>query len=165
MAAVEWRSLLLHFRPRGRTDVIAGVGLLGMDNALWMNSWTGTEWTGWSSLGGTLTSDPAAVVYGPERIAVFARGTDNALWVTVNNGSGWLSGWGSLGGILTSAPAAASRYDHIDVFVRGTDNKVWQKSWISPWGIRGYGGQPASSDSTGWGGWSQPALPFCTACL
>jgi len=137
-----------------------------MDNALWMNSWTGSAWTGWSSLGGILTSDPAAVVYGTAygtaHIAVFARGTDNALWVIVNNGSGW-GGWGSLGGILTSAPAATARDGHIDVFVRGTDDKVWQKSWTSPW-ARGYGGQPAWSGSIGWGAWSQPALPFCTAC-
>jgi len=138
----------------------------GMDNALWMNSWTGSAWTGWSSLGGILTSDPAAVVYGTAygtaHIAVFARGTDNALWVIVDNGSGW-GGWGSLGGILTSAPAATARDGHIDVFVRGTDDKVWQKSWTSPW-ARGYGGQPAWSGSIGWGAWSQPALPFCTAC-
>ena len=69
----------------------------------------------------------------------------------------------ALGGILTSAPAATARDGHIDVFVRGTDDKVWQKSWTSPW-ARGYGGQPAWSGSIGWGAWSQPALPFCTAC-
>ena len=144
-------------RGPGRLDVFGR----GTDGAVWMNSWTGTQWTGWSSLGGVVTSDPVAVVYGTERLAVFARGTDNALWVTVNNGSGWLSGWGSLGGVITSAPTAIARTDHIDVFARGDTGEIYQNTWKSPWGWRGYAGQPASAGSSGWGGWALAPLPLC----
>lgn len=41
---------------------------------------TAATWSGWESLGGTLTSAPAAVSWGPNRIDVFVKGTDNALW-------------------------------------------------------------------------------------
>ncbi|MDD7942985.1 hypothetical protein PHK61_31740, partial [Actinomycetospora lutea] len=37
-------------------------------------------WSGWESLGGVLTSEPAAVSWRSDRIDVFVRGTDNALW-------------------------------------------------------------------------------------
>jgi hypothetical protein len=42
--------------------------------------WDGGAWRGWESLGGVLTSDPAAVSWGPNRIDCFVRGTDNAMW-------------------------------------------------------------------------------------
>jgi len=41
---------------------------------------TQAGWSDWMDLGGQLTSEPAAVSWGPNRIDVFARGTDNALW-------------------------------------------------------------------------------------
>lgn len=43
----------------------------------------------WKSLGGVLTSDPAAVSWGNNRIDVFARGIDNALWHTWWDGHSW----------------------------------------------------------------------------
>src|SRR5208282_1321796 len=74
----------------------------GSDDALWhiyyvphnYDQNTG-GWSSWESLGGTLTSDPAAISWGPNRIDVFTKGSDNALWHTywdirLNNG-----GWGS----------------------------------------------------------------------
>ena len=68
-----------------------------------------------------LTSDPAAVSWGPGRIDVFARGTDNALYHKWYDGN-W-SGWESLGGMLTSGPAVCSwASGRLDVFARGTDN-------------------------------------------
>jgi len=58
-------------------------------------------WSGWATMGGVITSDPAIGRNQDGRLEVFARGTDDALWhnwQTVPN-NGW-SGWGSLGGIL-----------------------------------------------------------------
>jgi hypothetical protein len=49
------------------------------DNAMW-HKWWANSWSGWESLGGTLTSDPAAVSWGPNRIDTFVKGADNALW-------------------------------------------------------------------------------------
>ncbi len=40
---------------------------------------TRSTWSDWESLGGILTSDPAAVSWDNNRIDVFARGTDSAL--------------------------------------------------------------------------------------
>jgi hypothetical protein len=59
-------------------------------------------WSGWSSLGGTITSDPAVAVNSDGRLEVFARGTDDALWhiwQTAPHAGPW-SGWSSLGGTL-----------------------------------------------------------------
>lgn len=85
----------------------------------------------WRSLGGTLTSGPAAVSWGLGREDVFVRGADNRLWHkwydVQRSGSKW-SGWESLGGALTSDPDAASyNPGELDVFVRGTDGYLWHK--------------------------------------
>jgi spore germination protein YaaH len=85
--------------------------------------------TPWSSLGGILTSGPAASSWGPTRTDVFARGTDNALWHRSWDGSAWAA-WESLGGNMTSKAAAVSwGANRIDVFVRGADSALWTRSW------------------------------------
>jgi len=67
----------------------------GTDHALWW--WV----DGWGSVGGYLTSSPAAIMTALG-ISVFARGSDNGLWeITLNmvqNGNEW-SGWTAIGGI------------------------------------------------------------------
>jgi hypothetical protein len=62
-------------RWRGRLDVFAR----GTDDALW-HKWYDGRWSDWVSLGGTLTSDSAAVSWDRRRIDVFVRGSDHALW-------------------------------------------------------------------------------------
>jgi hypothetical protein len=69
----------------------------GTDNALWYKYWTGTTWTAATSLGGVLTSSPAATSPGNGTIDVFVRGTDNGLWEKTYNGV-WF-GWTSIGGM------------------------------------------------------------------
>ncbi|WP_208750680.1 hypothetical protein, partial [Bradyrhizobium daqingense] len=66
-------------------------------------------WSGWASLGGQITSDPAAIANSDGRLEAFARGTDNALWHIWQDKphSGPWSGWASLGGVLLSDPLAA----------------------------------------------------------
>ena len=39
--------------------------------------WDGSKWHAWESLGGNLTSDIAAVAWGPHRLDCFARGADD----------------------------------------------------------------------------------------
>ena len=98
----------------------------------WMNS-SG----GWSSLGGSATSSPAATTPTPAAspangiMDVFVRGTDGALWHkwTTNSGTTW-SGWKSLGGQVAAGtgPAACSwGAGRLDVFVQGTDGALWHK--------------------------------------
>ena len=63
-----------------RTDDINGIQAIygRQPNVLW-HKWFDGTYHDWVSLGGNLSSDPAAVSWGPGRIDVFARGTDNAL--------------------------------------------------------------------------------------
>lgn len=89
----------------------------------------GQGWSEWESLGGDLTTAPAAASWQPNRLDVFAGGRDNALWHIWWSGNNW-SSWESLGGVLTSAPAAVSwGPNRIDVFGRGTDNALWHIWW------------------------------------
>ena len=61
---------------------------------------SGGQWSDWSSLGGLITSPPAAVSADPGAVTVFARGIDNALWVS-NDGGGGVRG----------GPASAASFD------------------------------------------------------
>jgi len=116
----------------------------GSDNALWYKYWTGTTWTAPTSLGGNLTSVPAATSPGNGVINVFVQGTDSSLWykTTTNNGASW-SSWTPLSGVLAagSSPAATSPGTRvIDVFVLGTDNGLW---W-----------QTTANNGASWSGWT-----------
>ena len=96
----------------------------------------------WKPLGGTLTSGPAAVSWGPNREDVFVRGADNQLWHRWYAG-GW-SRWEPLGGRLTSDPDAASYgRNELDVFARGADGDLWHK-WY-----------PNSPTQSGWSPWQR----------
>jgi C1A family cysteine protease len=75
-----------------RLDVFAE----GTNGALYQKTSTGS-WSGWISLGGALTSSPAATSPTSGVIDVFVRGTDYALWERSYN-NGW-SGWISVGGL------------------------------------------------------------------
>jgi hypothetical protein len=67
--------------------------VIGTDHALWWNS------VGWVSLGGYLTSSPAAVETSMgNTLNVFARGGDNFLWERSYSNSAW-GPWTSIGGI------------------------------------------------------------------
>ena len=132
----------------GRLDVFAQ----GTDNALWTRSFMAADgvWTPWTSLGGILTAEPAALAFGdPDdasppsnlRIAVFVRGADGAMWRRELLGtSGW-NDWSSLGGGLVSGPGAGGHPTSFigTVAVRGTDNAAWYLTYdgetggVSPW--------------------------------
>jgi hypothetical protein len=84
----------------GRLDVF----VQGTDGQLWHRWYTGTSWSGWESLGGKLTSSPAATSPGNGLIDVFVRGTDNAVWQKTYNGV-W-SSWKSVNGVSQTATPA-----------------------------------------------------------
>jgi hypothetical protein len=145
--------------------------VFGRDSAgqLLHKSWDGTTWSGWESLGapatpaGTrLTSDPAAVSWGNNRIDVFARGADDALWTKVWDGTNW-SNWIALGAptapgggapAITSGPDATSwAVGRLDVAVLGPDNAVYHRWYESGWSAwERHEGAMASGPSTiSWG--------------
>jgi hypothetical protein len=105
----------------------------GTDDALWVNQWKGA-WSGWTSLGGGITSDPAAVSWGPNRVDVFARGTDNRLYWKFWDGTAW-SSWNNVGNeTFTSGPGASSwGANRIDVFGRSSDNALYANAWNGAW--------------------------------
>ena len=116
----------------------------GTTNGIFQNTWNGTAWSGWGYLGGSLTSNPSAVSWGPNRIDCFAQGTDNAMWHKWWDGAAW-NGWESLGGVITAGPGAASwGANRLDCFVKGGDNGLWYK-WIDASVVHGHAGT--------WSGW------------
>ena len=120
----------------------------GYDHALWYNredlsnlggpNW---GWSGWTSLGGVLTSSPAAISRGDNTLDVFVRGTDGVLWqkTTTDGGTTW-SNWNNLGGVLApgTGPGVSGWSGHEDLFVVGTDSALWHNTWTA----------------SGWSGWA-----------
>jgi hypothetical protein len=108
----------------------------GLDGQLWAITWRADAgWSGWTRVGGQLTSDPDAATAGAGASpSVFVRGTDDAVWQFVPTGSGWYLQ--SLGGRCTSGPAAVhSGPARADLFCRGVDGQLWWRSWTPPgWG-------------------------------
>ncbi|NWF78416.1 MAG: hypothetical protein HXY37_00015 [Chloroflexi bacterium] len=72
----------------------------------------GLNWTAWQSLGGTITSAPAAVSWGRDRVTVFARGGSGEIIQTYKEGAAPWSPWRTpdelRGVILRSAPSCTS---------------------------------------------------------
>ena len=101
-----------------------------------------------------LTSAPAAVSWGPNRIDTFARGSNGHMWHKWWDGSVW-SQWEDLAGDLTSAVGVASwAANRLDCFVRGPGDHMWHKWWDgSSWSQwEDLGGQLSSAPAAvSWG--------------
>ena len=66
-----------------------------------------------------MTSEPAVVSWGPNRLDTFFKGSDNALWHKAWDGNRWFD-HESLFGVLTTAPVVTSwGPNRLDVFYRG----------------------------------------------
>jgi len=85
----------------------------------------GTNFSAYQSLGGNLTSAPAAASFNG-RLYVFASGVDTSnptihpLYARSFDGHAWTD-WSSLGGNLTDAPAAATFGGRLYAFAKGVD--------------------------------------------
>ncbi|MGI8967402.1 MAG: hypothetical protein ACR2H1_15140, partial [Limisphaerales bacterium] len=116
----------------GGTSVAARVDVFerGLDNACWHKyNQDGVGWSGWSSMGGSMASDPASVSRKVNSINVVARVGDNSIWHTSWDGSAW-SSWTSLGGSLIGSPDLSSKdQNNVEVFARGADSAMWHKWW------------------------------------
>lgn len=103
------------------------------DGAIYQNTYNGSTWAGWKSLGtpsGTVSagSAPAVSSWGVNRLDLFVRGTDNALWRRIFDGA-WGS-WERIGGDFQNAPAVVSmRPERIDCFVRSVPNSTMSHLW------------------------------------
>jgi len=72
-----------------------------------VNTFTGTAWSGWTSLAGNIYSAPSCTSDGNNKVFCAALSATSSLMVTVFNGTSW-STPASVGGQLTSAPSCAS---------------------------------------------------------
>ena len=134
--------------PRGRrltsapAVVSRGEGMLdvfvrGSDNRMYVRSYSlQTRWQPWGNLGGTCTSEPAAVANGAH-ILLVVRGSDGALWSRTWE-RGW-RGWSKLTGKVTSGPALVSwAPGHYDLFARGSGRDLVHKVYDSGKGWSGW---------------------------
>ena len=113
----------------------------GTDNALWWKHWDGHYWSSWTSLGGYVTADPAAVSRSPGKITVFVRGGSGSLWSksTTDGGTTW-NPWNEIGGQLldgTGPTAYAWGDGRIGWFVTGTSHALWHM-WDDSSGRHGW---------------------------
>ena len=108
----------------------------GTNHALWFTTGSGTRWSNWASLGGTLTSAPGAVFRGSAAVyAVFARGGNGAVWARDHSSAGW-GPWHSEGGNLFggTAPSAAFFAGITWILVAGTNKQLY----IAEAGLTGF---------------------------
>jgi hypothetical protein len=68
-----------------RLDVFAK----GTDGAVHHRWWDGTNWGGWESLGGIITTNISATAWGANRLDLFVGGTNNAMFHKYWDGSKW----------------------------------------------------------------------------
>ena len=130
----------------GSTVLIFGQGPGGH---LWESSCTLSGKCGsWQSLGGIITSKPAAAVSGPapEEYSVYARGGNGALWTREHTAGGW-GGWRSLGGNLLAGTGPAAAYvtgDGPYTLVAGTNHELY----VEGPGVTGFNPAGGGTSST-----------------
>lgn len=133
-----------------RLDVFAR----GVDGTLKHKIYNG-RWSSWQSLGGAISSGPAAVSRSAGHIDVFARGMSGEVRQRSYSNGVW-GAWKSLGGSITGEPAVSSwGSNRLDVFVRGGGNAIYHKywngsSWNGSWGNLG-GTLSSSPTAVSWG--------------
>ena len=106
----------------------------GTNNALWWKHYDGNTWSTWKSLGGYLTSDPAAVDTSIGTMTVFVRGGDGALWQAQTT-NGWTSSsWTTIGGqLLSGTGPGVAENTPFNVFVIGMDHALWLYKTSTGW--------------------------------
>ena len=91
-----------------------------------------STWSAWSSLGGTIASNPAIGRNSDGRLEVFVVSTDNQFWHRwqTSPGSSTWSAWSSLGGTIAGSPAVTINSDgRLEVFVVGANGNALYHKW------------------------------------
>jgi len=109
----------------------------GTDNAVWWRHETSGTWGSWVSLGGSVTSSPAAASSRSNELYVAARGTNGQLYrtYTLDGGINW-SGWVSRGGNMLAGTGPAILIETTGGFQYaciGTNHQLywWHGTWSS----------------------------------
>ncbi len=100
----------------------------GTDGAVWLTQRTGGQWSGWQSLGGSITIGPAITATGTNGLTLTALAADTSLLERHFADGAW-SSWQSLGGGISAEPALTATVGDTGVvsLVRGNDNGGWFK--------------------------------------
>ena len=121
------------WRDPARLDVVRR----GADGDVEQRTWTGT-WSGWSSIGGAVSSRPALTWAPDGSLWVFALSPDDTLvFRRYTAAKGW-SGWKSNGRTLGSAPGVTAQGKSLDVFARDADGSLVQRTWRRGGAHRGW---------------------------
>lgn len=109
------------------------VGVVGTDRQMYLK--VANRSTGFFSIGGQMTADPALTAISPSTLVAFSRGTNGAGYYNRYTEAEGLTGWQSIGGRLTSGLAASSDtmagQPTTYTFGLGTDSQVYEK--IGTW--------------------------------
>jgi hypothetical protein len=125
----------------------------GTDASLQEDFWaSGSGWSGWKSLGGSISGDPAAI-YDPASgdLEVYATGTDGTLQESYwDSQKGWRTQ--SLGGSIAGSPSPVfnKASGNLEVYARGTSGALQEDFWApgSGWsGWKSLGGSIAGTPS------------------
>ena len=104
----------------------------GSDRALWHGTMTGGTWQGWSSLGGSFTSNPAAAA-SAAGLFVFARDAGYDLQYNVLAGPAW-NGWTPLAANVASDPSAVTDGAGVTVVIRQPGDSLMARTFAGGWG-------------------------------
>jgi hypothetical protein len=112
---------------------------IGSDGQVYQDYWSGSRWSGWSSIQGKTAQSLAVVINGPA-LNIFQLNANGQIYTEYNNGSGW-SGWASLGGHAMAGAPAVITYgsSQVDVFDVDTNKVPYVDVWTA---------------SGGWSGWT-----------
>jgi hypothetical protein len=109
------------------------VGVVGTNRQMYLK--VANRGTGFFSVGGQTTADPALTAISPSTLVAFSRGTNGAGYYNRYTEAQGLTGWQSIGGRLTSGLAASSGTaagkPTTYTFGLGTNNQVYEK--IGTW--------------------------------
>jgi hypothetical protein len=103
-------------------DVVAR----GADNHVYYKSFDGSQWLGWTDLGGPAIGRPTVISYGANHVDVYVRDANRRLMHRWWDGSSWRP-WESIGGAwqLAGDPAVLSwAPGRVDAFARGDDGSM-----------------------------------------
>ncbi|KAL2116203.1 hypothetical protein VTJ04DRAFT_10458 [Mycothermus thermophilus] len=90
------------------------------------NAWTTP---GWTDLGGSLDSAPAACSRKTNNVHVFCKGTDGQGWHRSYENGAW-GRWQAMGGDVKHYPSACSwGGGHVDAYYSSGDNQCWHRKY------------------------------------
>jgi plastocyanin len=100
----------------------------GPDGSVWYNSmpFSSSAWSGWVSLQGTTSHNPALSIDPSGNVHLVVVGIDGSLWHLVKSvGGSWSTTWNYAGGVTMNSPGFAFSGTTGVALVQSVDGSVW----------------------------------------